>query len=64
MSLTIKVPTIACEVCGNTITKAIQTQHSDAQVSVDLENKTIFVETTASEAEIKATILKAGHTPA
>ena len=63
MSLTIKVPTIACAVCGNTITKAIQSQQSDAQVSVDVENKLVTVETTASEAVIKAIIIDAGHTP-
>lgn len=63
MSLSIKVPTIACEVCGNTITKAIESQQEDAQVSVDVANKVVTVETSATEAEIKAIIVGSGHTP-
>lgn len=63
MSLTIKVPSIACEVCGKAITKAIQSQDSEAQVSVDVINKIVTIETDASEAEIRAIITEAGHTP-
>ncbi|OKH19599.1 heavy-metal-associated domain-containing protein [[Limnothrix rosea] IAM M-220] len=63
MSLKIKVPTIACEVCGNTITKAIESQQEDAQVSVDVTNKIVTVDTSATEAEIKSIIVESGHTP-
>ncbi|NJN73761.1 MAG: heavy-metal-associated domain-containing protein [Limnothrix sp. RL_2_0] len=63
MTLTIKVPSIACEVCGNTITKAIQSQQSDAQVAVDVTTKTVKVDTAASMEQIKAIITEAGHTP-
>ena len=64
MSLEIQVPTIACEVCGNNITKAIQAKQSDATVAVDVENKIVKVETVASEADIRAIIINAGHEPA
>ena len=63
MNLTIKVPSIACEVCGKAITKAIQSQESEAQVFVDVANKIVTLETNVSEAEIRAIITEAGHTP-
>ena len=64
MSIEIKVPSIACECCGSTITQAIESKQADAKVAVDLDGKTVTVETTASEAEIKSIIVAAGHTPA
>lgn len=64
MKLQISVPTIACEVCGNNITKAIQAKQSDAEISVDVANKIVTVETAASEADIRAIITDAGHEPA
>lgn len=63
MSLTIKVPSIACEVCGKTIAKAIQSKYSDAQVSVDVAEKIVTIETSASEETVRAIITNAGHTP-
>lgn len=63
MTLTIKVPSIACEVCAKTITKAIQSQQSDAEVAVDVETKTVKVDTDASMEKIKSIITGAGHTP-
>ena len=61
MNITLKVPSIACEVCANTITKAIQNQDAQAQVSVDIENKIVNVTSAESEAIIKEAILEAGH---
>ncbi len=61
MTIQFKVPSIACEVCANTITKAIQNQQADAQVTVDIANKIVTVETGASEEVIKKLIEGAGH---
>lgn len=63
MSITLKVPSIACQVCATTITKAIQNSEPDAQVTVDVSNKVVTVETQASEAKIKEIIVNAGHQP-
>jgi copper chaperone len=60
-TLTLNVPSIACEVCANTITKAIQIQQPDAQVTVDVVNKIVTVETNASVGEIEQVIAQAGH---
>jgi copper chaperone len=62
MTIQIQVPSIACEVCAQTITKAIKNKYSEAQVNVDVLNKIVTVDTDASETAIKETIQGAGHT--
>ena len=58
----LKVPSIACGGCADTITKAIKTHESEADVQVDVENKLVTVDTKASEESIKQVITAAGHT--
>ncbi|GGA39482.1 heavy-metal-associated domain-containing protein [Okeania sp. KiyG1] len=62
MAIQLKVPSIVCGGCADTITKAIKTQESEADVQVDLEQKIVTVETKASEESIKQAIVAAGHT--
>ena len=62
MSITLKVPSIACEVCGETITKAIKSELPQAEVKVDVPNKTVVIEAAVSEEKIKQIIVAAGHT--
>ncbi|ACK71474.1 Heavy metal transport/detoxification protein [Gloeothece citriformis PCC 7424] len=62
MTIQLKVPTIACEACANTITNAIHNEYSQANVNVDVANKIVTVETEASEDSIKQAIEAAGHT--
>jgi copper chaperone len=61
MTITLTVPSIACEVCAKTITKAIHNQQPEAKVSVDVPQKLVTVETTASIEAIKTAIANAGH---
>lgn len=61
MTITLTVPSIACEVCAKTITKAIHNQQPDAQVSIDVPQKLVTVETNASLEVIKNAIANAGH---
>ena len=61
MTMQIKVSSIACEVCAETITKAIKNSEPNAQVSVDVDTKIVTVETQAPESQIKEAILAAGH---
>ncbi|MBZ8183216.1 MAG: heavy-metal-associated domain-containing protein [Oscillatoria sp. PMC 1051.18] len=59
----IKVPSIVCQGCVDTITKEIKTHEPEAKVEVDLEGKTVTVdETKASEESIKQMITAVGHT--
>jgi len=59
--ISVKVPSIACEVCAETITKAIINSEPTAQVTVDIPNKIVNVETLASVDIIKGAIAQAGH---
>ncbi|WP_141712644.1 heavy-metal-associated domain-containing protein [Cyanobacterium sp. IPPAS B-1200] len=59
--ISVKVPSIACEVCAETITKAILHSEPKAQVTVDVPNKIVNVETQASVDVIKGAIAQAGH---
>ncbi len=60
--ISLKVPSIACDVCAQTITKAIKNSEPQATISVDVANKVVSVETEASVESIKKTIIEAGHT--
>lgn len=64
MALKLKVPTIVCNGCVDTITKAIKTVEDEAKVNVDLAAKTVTVEAQASEESIKQAIVATGHTVA
>ena len=62
MALKLKVPNIMCSDCAETITESIITMAPDAKVDVDVEAKTVTVESTASEETIKQVITAAGYT--
>lgn len=62
MALQLKVPSIACDGCAETITESITTMEPDAKVQVDVKAKTVTVEAAASEETIKQAIVAAGHT--
>ncbi|MEG3438808.1 heavy-metal-associated domain-containing protein [Pannus brasiliensis CCIBt3594] len=62
MTITLKVPSIACEACANTVTKAITGRQPSAKVSVDVATKTVTVETDSSREAIEQAIVSAGHT--
>jgi copper chaperone len=61
-TIKLKVPSIACEACAKTITQAIKTHESDAEVKVDVDRKIVSVKTDASEESIKQMIEAVGHT--
>lgn len=62
MALKLKVPSIVCDGCAETITETITTMEPDAKVNVDVKAKTVTVEATASEETIKQAIVATGHT--
>ena len=55
------VPTISCEGCAETITKAIKVADSEAKVDVNVEAKTVTVETAISESSVRQVIVGSGH---
>lgn len=62
MAIKLNVPSIVCSGCADTITKAIKTVESEANVNVDVAAKTVTVEAQASEESIKQAISATGHT--
>lgn len=62
MAMQLKVSSIVCNGCADTITKAIKNLESEAEVQVDMDQKIVTVKTTASEESIKEAIAAAGHT--
>ncbi|MEH2178851.1 heavy-metal-associated domain-containing protein [Nostoc sp.] len=62
MAIKLKVPDIKGEECAKKITKSILTMESDAKVDVNVDTKTVTVDTEASEESIKQMIQSAGFT--
>ena len=57
-----KVPNMVCDGCAKTITEEILTHESEAKVDVNLQAKTVSVDTEASEESIKQMITAVGYT--
>ncbi|MEM6714557.1 MAG: heavy-metal-associated domain-containing protein [Cyanobacteria bacterium P01_D01_bin.6] len=62
MALQFKVPSIVCDGCAETVTKAIQSLDAGAKVDINVETKDVSAETTASEEAIREAIAAKGHT--
>ena len=61
MPLTLKVPSIKCDGCAETITKEIKTHDDQAKVNVDIENKTVEVSSTMSDESVRQAVTATGH---
>ena len=61
MSMELKVPSMACSACSDTITKAIKTVDPNAVVQADPKTKLVNVETEKPETEIREAIAAAGY---
>ncbi len=62
MSMTLSVPSIKCAGCGETITKEIKVHDAGATVNVDIEKKTVEVDSDSlSESSVKQAITAVGH---
>ena len=62
MAIQLKVPSIVCDGCAETITEEIKVHEPEANVKVDVEEKMVTVETGASEETIRQAITATGHT--
>lgn len=61
MTMTLTVPSIKCEGCANAIAKEIKVHDADAKVSIDVDSKTVEVDSGLSESSVKQAIAAAGH---
>jgi copper chaperone len=62
MTLQLKIPSIACSGCVDTITKAVQKLDADAIVNANTQTKLVTIETSKSQDEIEQAIVAVGHT--
>ncbi|MGI0480930.1 heavy-metal-associated domain-containing protein [Geminocystis sp. CENA526] len=61
MTITFNVPSIACDVCANTITKAIQNYDPSSIVRIDVSSKVVEIDTNKTSEEMKQVITDVGH---
>lgn len=61
MTLQLKVPTMACSACANTIAQAVKTLDPAAAVEADLKTKLVTIQTVKPESEVKFAIASAGY---
>ncbi len=61
MALQLKVPSMACSVCAETIAKAVNGLDPAAKVEADPATKWVTVETQVAETAIRAAIAAAGY---
>lgn len=58
---TLKVPDMSCGHCAQTVEKALKNLDPAARVEVDLTQKTVRVETVATEQKVAEAIRSAGY---
>ncbi|MDB9311596.1 heavy-metal-associated domain-containing protein [Spirulina sp. CS-785/01] len=61
MTVQVKVPSMVCDACVNSITNAITSNLPNAKVQANLDTKQVTVETNEGESKIREMILDAGH---
>lgn len=61
MAIQLKVSSIVCSSCADSVTKAIQKLDNQAQVRVDLETKMVTIESQISPSLIQEAIEGIGH---
>lgn len=61
MKLELSVPTMVCQVCADNITKAISAMDDRAEISIDLPEKKVTVETELSSSSLTQVIVDIGH---
>ena len=60
-ALTYSVPAISCDHCKMSIEGSVNKIDGVAKVDVNVDNKTVLVEGTATDTQIRAAIDKAGY---
>jgi copper chaperone len=61
-TIELKVPSMACSACAETITKAVNAIDTTATVNADLTTKLVSITSTQPETAIKSAIAAAGYT--
>ena len=62
MKIQLQIPSIASQDSADNLTQQIKTHEPNSKVEVNVEQKTVTIETDASEESIKQMIESQGHT--
>ena len=62
--LQLNVPDMACQGCADAIAQAVRRHDPDSLLEADLERKTVWLHTSASEAQVAEAIRNAGYSVA
>jgi copper chaperone len=62
MTLQLTVSSMVCDGCVETVTKAVKAIDPAATVQVNLETKSVTIDTQVSETSVKDAITATGHT--
>ncbi|WP_019499512.1 heavy-metal-associated domain-containing protein [Pseudanabaena sp. PCC 6802] len=60
-TIELKIPSMACSACADTITKAVKALDASATIQADLTTKLVSITTTQAESEVKGAIAAAGY---
>lgn len=63
MTIRLNVPDISCAHCAGQVTRAVTGADATARVEVDVETKTVSVESALAPETIEAAIRAAGYSP-
>ncbi|QIZ71169.1 heavy-metal-associated domain-containing protein [Oxynema aestuarii] len=61
MTINLKVPSMVCDGCAETVTKAVKTVDGQARVNIDLDSKLVAIESAASPESFEQAITAVGH---
>jgi copper chaperone len=60
-TIELKIPSMACSACAETITKAVKALDDSATIQADLTTKLVSITSTQAEPDIKSAIAAAGY---
>ena len=63
MTIRLNVPDISCAHCADSVTQAVTKADATARVDVNVETKTVSVESALAPETIEAAIRAAGYSP-
>ncbi|MEY4750818.1 MAG: Periplasmic mercury ion-binding protein [Pseudomonadota bacterium] len=59
-----KLPDMSCGHCAATVKRAVQRLDAQAEVQVDLTNRTVQIDTDVDEASLRTALTEEGYAPA
>ncbi|MGF1538367.1 MAG: heavy-metal-associated domain-containing protein [Elainellaceae cyanobacterium] len=61
MAMTFNVPSITCQGCADTITEVLKAADPEAKIDVDVDKKTVSIDSGMAESSARQAIVSVGH---